>query len=153
MTPKTALQKQVAHLSATIQPITNAQKKWAYNNCVAHIGYRTKKGTITCSDCGHVWSSKSILADSICGCLCPHCGAELKIEETRKRRYNETEYFSVITTYKGFQVIRVCQMRYLSRKGEPMQFYCHEVVQRWISAEGKVRHKPKMQCKNYAEKC
>lgn len=71
MTPKTALQKQVANLSATLQPITNAQKKWAYNNCVAHIGYRTKKGTITCSDCGNVWSSKSILADSLCGCRCP----------------------------------------------------------------------------------
>ena len=138
MTPKTALQKKVAHLSANFQPITNAQKEWAFNNCVAHIAYRAKSGTITCSDCGHVWNSKSKLAESLCGCTCPHCGAELKIEDTRKRHFNETEYFSVITTCKGFQVIRVCQVRYISRKGEPMQFYCHEVVQRWISVEGKV---------------
>lgn len=138
MKPKTALQKHVARLSATLRPISDIQKEWAYNNCVEHIAYRTKKGTIACSDCGHVWNSRSILADSLCGCRCPHCGAELKVEDTRRRHYNETMYFSVITTCKGFQVIRVCQVRFVSRKGEPMQFYCHEVVQRWISAEGKV---------------
>ena len=51
---------------------------------------------------------------------------------------NQTRYFSVITTCKGFQVIRVSQVKYVSRKGQPMQFYCHEVVQRWISSNGKV---------------
>ena len=30
---------------------------WAYRHCVEHIGYRTKKGNITCSDCGHEWHS------------------------------------------------------------------------------------------------
>ena len=30
------------------------------------------------------------------------------------------------------------QVRCESRKGEPMRFYCHEVVQRWISPDGKV---------------
>ena len=44
----------------------------------------------------------------------------------------------MITTCKGYQVIRVAQVRCESRKGEPMRFYCHEVVQRWISPDGKV---------------
>lgn len=44
----------------------------------------------------------------------------------------------MITTCKGYQVIRVAQVRCESRKGEPMHFYCHEVVQRWISPDGKV---------------
>lgn len=138
MIPKTALQKQVAKLSATLRPISDAQIEWAYGHCIEHIAYRTKNGAMTCSDCGHVWHSKSTLADSLCGCRCPNCGAELKVQETRKRTQNQTSYFSVITTHKGFQVIRVAQVRYVSRKGEPMQFYCHEVVQRWISSEGKV---------------
>ena len=60
------------------------------------------------------------------------------MQDTRKRIYKETQYFSVITTCKGYQVIRVAQVRCESRKGEPMQFYCHEVVQRWISPDGKV---------------
>ena len=138
MTPKTKIQKEVARLSATLRPISDAQLEWAYKHCFEHIAYRTKNGTMTCSDCGHVWHSKSALADTLCGCRCPICGAELKVEETRKRTLNQIRYFSVITTFKGFQVIRVSQVRYVSRKGEPMQFYCHEVVQRWISPNGKV---------------
>ena len=138
MKPKTKLQKEVARLSATLSPISDAQLEWAYKHCFEHIAYRTKNGTMTCSDCGHVWHSKSTLADTLCGCRCPICGAELKVQETRRRTLNQTRYFSVITTCKGFQVIRVSQVKYVSRKGEPMQFYCHEVVQRWISSNGKV---------------
>lgn len=138
MKPKTKIQKEVAKLSATLSPISDAQFEWAYKHCIEHIAYRTKNGTMTCSDCGHVWHSKSTLADNLCGCRCPICGAELKVQETRKRTLNQTRYFSVITTCKGFQVIRVAQVRYESRKGEPMKFYCTEVVQRWIAQDGKV---------------
>ena len=136
MKPKTKIQKEVARLSATLNPITATQIDWAYTHCVEHIGYRTKKGIITCSDCGHEWKSKSALADTLCGCSCPHCGAELKVKDTRKRTHKETAYFSVITTCKGYQVIRVSQIRCESKKGEPMKFYCSEVVQRWISPKG-----------------
>lgn len=138
MKPKTKIQKEVARLSATLKPISDAQLVWAYKHCFEHIAYRTKNGTMTCSDCGHVWHGKSTLSDTLCGCRCPICGAELKVQETRRRTLNQTRYFSVITTCKGFQVIRVSQVKYVSRKGQPMQFYCHEVVQRWISSNGKV---------------
>lgn len=139
MKPKTAIQKKVAQLSATLHPLTTKQTQWAYANCIEHIAYRTKSGTMTCSDCGHVWKSDNgTLCDTLAGCKCPHCGAELKVQDTRKRTFKRTQYFSVTTTYKGFQVIRVSQLRFESKKGEPMKFYCHEVVQRWISPEGKV---------------
>lgn len=138
MKPKTALQKKVAGLSATLRPITPTQEGWAYRHCVEHFAYCTKKGTMTCSDCGHVWKSESTLCDTFAGCRCPHCGAELKVKDTRRRTNKETAYFTVITTCKGFQVIRVWQVRSESRKGESMKLYCMEVVQRWISPEGKV---------------
>lgn len=139
MKPKTALQKKVAKLSATLRPITATQRQWAYCHCVEHFAYRTKSGTMTCSDCGHQWKSgNGSLCDTLAGCKCPLCGAELKVNDTRKRTYKETRYFSVITTCGGFQVIRVAQIRHVSRKGEPMKFYCNEVVQRWISPDGKV---------------
>ena len=66
MTPKTKIQKEVARLSATLSPISDAQFEWAYKHCIEHIAYRTKNGTMTCSDCGHVWHSKSTLADNLC---------------------------------------------------------------------------------------
>ncbi len=136
MKPKTKIQKEVARLSATLRPISATQEQWAMRHCVEHIGYRTKKGNITCSDCGHKWHSKSELCDSIAGCTCPKCGAELKVQDTRKRIYKETQYFSVITTFKGYQVIRVAQVSCEGRKGEPMRYQCNEVVQRWIAPNG-----------------
>ena len=136
MKPKTRIQKEVARLSANLHPISATQIDWAYRHCVEHIGYRTKKGNITCSDCGHEWHSNNGLCDSLDGCTCPQCRAELKVWDTRKRTHKETQYFSVVTTCKGYQLIRVAQVRCESRKGEPMKFYCHEVVQRWISPKG-----------------
>lgn len=138
MKPKSKIQKEVARLSANLRPISAAQIEWAYRHCVEHIGYRTKKGNITCSDCGHEWHSKSELCDTLEGCTCPKCHAELKVQDTRKRTHKEMQYFSVITTCKGYQIIRVAQVRCESKKGEQMKFYCHEVVQRWISPDGKV---------------
>ena len=102
MKPKTALQKQVAKASATLRPLSYSQKEWAYNHCFEHIAYRTKSGTITCSDCGHVWKSgKGTLCDTIAGCKCPNCGKELQVKDTLKRKYGQTSYFSVITTHNG----------------------------------------------------
>lgn len=139
MKPKTALQKQVAKLSATLRPITATQEKWAYSHCVGHFAYRTKSGAMTCSDCGHVWkSTDSSLCDTVLGCKCPHCGTELKVNNTLKRKDEQMQYFSIITTHKGFQVIRVAQIKAVSHKGEPRKVYCTEVVQRWISPKGKV---------------
>lgn len=139
MIPKTAMQKEVARLSATLRPITPAQREWAFINCIDHIAYRNKSGMMTCADCGHVWQSdNSPLGDTLEGCTCPHCGAKLKVEQSRRRTYKQSSYFNVISVCKGYEVIRVAQVRAESRKGEPMRYYCHEVVQRWISAEGKV---------------
>ncbi len=121
MKPKTKIQKEVARLSANLRPISATQIDWAYRHCVEHIGYRTKKGNITCSDCGHEWHSDSGLCDTLEGCTCPKCHAELKVQDTRRRIYKETQNFSVITTCKGYQVIRVAQVRCESRKGEPMR--------------------------------
>ena len=60
MKPKTKIQKKVARLSANLRPISATQIDWAYRHCIEHIGYRTKKGNITCSDCGHEWYSNSV---------------------------------------------------------------------------------------------
>ena len=139
MKPKTMIQKEVARLSATLRPISTKQTEWAYTNCVEHIAYRAKSGMLTCPDCGHSWKSgDGTLCDTLEGCICPHCGAELKVQDTRRRTQKGVRYFCILTTCRGYQVIRVAQAHYSSKKGEPMKFYCTEVVQRWISPDGKV---------------
>ena len=94
---------------------------------------------LTCPDCGHSWKSgDGTLCDTLEGCICPHCGAELKVQDSRRRTQKGVRYFCILTTCRGYQVIRVAQAHYSSKKGEPMKFYCTEVVQRWISPDGKV---------------
>lgn len=39
MKPKTKIQKEVARLSATLRPITEAQERWAYRRRIEHIAY------------------------------------------------------------------------------------------------------------------
>lgn len=133
------IQKEVARLSATLRPISPKQTEWAYTNCVEHIAYLAKSGMLTCPDCGHSWKcGDGTLCDTLEGCICPHCGAELKVQDTRRRTQKGVRYFCILTTCRGYQVIRVAQAHYSSKKGEPMKFYCTEVVQRWISPDGKV---------------
>lgn len=139
MKPKTMIQKEVARLSATLRPISPKQTEWAYTNCVEHIAYRAKSGMLTCPDCGHSWKSGGgTLCDTHEGCICPHCGAELKVQDTRRRTQKGVRYFCILTTCRRYQVIRVAQAHYSSKKGEPMKFYCTEEVQRWISPDCKV---------------
>jgi hypothetical protein len=65
MKPKTKIQKEGGKTFRQPSPhISATQIDWAYRHCVEHIGYRTKKGNITCSDCGHEWHSDSGLCDT-----------------------------------------------------------------------------------------
>ena len=65
MKPKTKIQKEVARLFRQPSPHISDTNRLAYRHCVEHIGYRTKKGNITCSDWGHEWHSDSGLCDTL----------------------------------------------------------------------------------------
>ena len=106
MKPRTKIQKEVAALSKRLPKISEAQKTYAFLHSFEHVGRRSAKGIITCTECGHQWQGNGALADTLCGCTCPHCGMELKVHTTRKRVFKENEYFSMITTCKGYQVLR-----------------------------------------------
>lgn len=98
MKPRTKIQKEVAALSKRLPKISEVQKKYALLHSFEHVGRRSAKGIITCTECGHQWQGNGKLADTLCGCTCPHCGMELKVHTTRKRVFKEIEYFSMITT-------------------------------------------------------
>lgn len=137
MKPRTKLQKEVVTLSKRLPKITETQKKYAFLHCFDHIGRRTKKGIITCTECGHQWQGDGALIDTVCGCTCPQCGKELKIHTTRKRVFKENEYFSIITTCKDFQIIRFFFAKARYTVGQPADYSIMEVAQRWIAPNGK----------------
>ncbi|MDN0081050.1 PcfJ-like protein, partial [Bacteroides gallinaceum] len=55
MKPRTRIQKEVVRLSSGLPELTDKQKAYAFEHCFKHHAYRTKGGTITCSECGHRW--------------------------------------------------------------------------------------------------
>ena len=81
MKPRTKFQQSVVAASKHLPPLTPAQIEWGYKNCIEHIGRRTPKGLITCTECGHTWQSENgELTDNLLGCECPHCHTPLKVE-------------------------------------------------------------------------
>ena len=137
MKPKTSIQKEIIRLSANLPELTDAQRTYAFRHCFKHYGRRTAKGIITCTECGHAWESGHSLADTLCGCSCPNCGTALEIVDTRKRVFTDNEYFSILATCKGYQVIRFFFVRSRQKVGQKAEYSICEVVQRWIAPDGK----------------
>lgn len=133
MKPKTKLQKKIVEYSHKLPKISDFQKKWAYKNCFKHIGRRTKDGVTACLECGKSWYNKTDDKYSVC----PHCSTKLQTEDTRKRVFKQTEYICIITTYKGFQVLRFYYVDAYYKVGKPAYYFISEVVQRWIAPNGK----------------
>lgn len=137
MKPRTRIQKEIADLSKRLPQLTATQTAYAFRHCFKHYGRRTAKGIIYCTECGHSWKEEHRLADTICGCKCPHCGMELEVLNTRKRVFRNTEYFSIITACKGYQVLRFFSVKACFRMRRPADYSITEVVQKWITPNGR----------------
>lgn len=137
MKPKNKFQLQVVRASRKLPKITQAQIDWAYRNCIEHIGRRTEKGVITCTECGHVWQGAGYLVETMTDCHCPNCNTRLKVETTRKRVFYDYEYLCIITACEGFQVLRFLYVECRAKAGEKPYYSHTEAVQRWIASGGR----------------
>lgn len=138
MKPKTRIQQEVTRLSKRLPRLTEEQKAYAFCHCFKHYAIKRANGTNICTECGHSWKSGHDLADTICGCTCPHCGMELEVLRTRKSTFSDMEYFSIVTTCKHYQVMRFFSVKSRYKAGQPAEYSICEVVQRWIAPDGKV---------------
>lgn len=137
MKPKNKFQQQVVEASKTLPAITKEQVQWGYDNAIEYLGYRSKKGIMTCSKCGHSWQGEGELITTILGCDCPNCKSKLTVKATTKRTFNNCYYMTVIDTHKGYQVLRSIMLGYTSKIGELPKYSASEVMQRWIASDGK----------------
>ena len=131
MKPRTPIQQEVARLSERLPKLTATQRAYAFRHCFKHYAIKRADGTNICTECGHSWKSEHDLADTVCGCTCPDCGMELEALRTRKRVFNENEYFCIITTCKQYQVIRFFFVKSRYKAGQAAEYSIYEVVQRW----------------------
>lgn len=136
----------IAKLSSELPDLTPRQQEYGFEHCFKHYAHRTKGGRITCTECGHRWKSEHRLIEGVCGCTCPHCGKVLEILDSRKRVFNDTAYYAVITTRKGYQVFRYFMVKVFRKVGSPARYNMIEVVQKWLTPDGKSVTLARLRC-------
>lgn len=137
MKPQNKFQAQVVEASKSLPKLTNEVAQWGYENGIDHFGHRTEKGIITCTKCGHSWQGAGYLVETLTDCNCPNCKTKLKVETTKKRKFDCRYYMTVITSHKGYQVLRTVMLFCSVKVGEAPKYDYSEVMQRWIAPNGK----------------
>lgn len=132
MKPRTKLQRQVMDYSQHLNNIDKEILEWAKSDCLEHKGYATKSRVI-CMDCGQRFSPELVNRKRA---VCPHCGAKLKIEGTRKRNDKQSMYIAKAEICGEFQVIRNFELyAYYKEEKEP-RYFIWEIMQHWIKEDG-----------------
>ncbi len=137
MKAKNKFQQQIVEASKTLPAITKTQVQWGYDNATEHIGRRTNKGNITCTKCAHSWQGTGYLVDTLTDCICPDCKSKLTVKTTKKRAFNGSYYMTIITTHKGYQVLRTVMIKCLVKVGKRAEYSHSEVMQRWLAPNGR----------------
>lgn len=131
MKPQNKFQQAVVEAGKKLPPITKEQIQWGYQNCIEHIGQRTTKGKITCTECNYIFTGEEGEYQ------CPNCKAKLKVLTTNKRIFKGCEYLCFITTCQGYQVIRYLMIKCTAKVGAYPEYTHAEVMQRWIAPDGR----------------
>lgn len=133
MKPRTKLQFRVVGLSSQLPDIKSMMTEWANNDCLNHIGYATKS-RVVCMECGERFSTELVNRKRA---VCPHCGASLKIEWSRKRTNQQFIRIGKADICEEFQVIRCFELYAYYREGREPHYFIREVLQHWIKDDGK----------------
>ena len=137
MQPKTILQKKVAELSLSLPKITEEQTNYAFMKYFKKYVVLSRK-SLYCLECGHVWHpTDSILFSTLLGETCPCCNTKLTLYKRYEGSLLDSYYYSIITSHKGMQVVRMFNVHQYMRKKQKASYSIHEVMQHWIDEKGK----------------
>lgn len=133
MKPRNKREKLVAELSSRLPAITEAQVRWGKKHCFPHNAYRCKD-EMWCSECGRRWIDVTGQKDGYI--QCPYCGERIAIKSSRKKRFCQYEYMTILTVVNEFQVLRHVEIsKYRNIKTEEMFYHAEEVCQQWITED------------------
>lgn len=146
MRPRNEYERHIVELSQQLPPISIKQKLWAFEHCFEQDGFFAK-GFVWCLHCGCEFQHPSSeLGISVAGdsAVCPRCGKTLKLHNSRKANYEERWYYTIITTFKGYQVCRhfiatksISKVSKYPRCSQEPHYTINEVVQNWIDENGR----------------
>lgn len=133
MKPKTRLQNLVVELSKKLPKITEEEKKWAFDECLYHLGFATKN-KVLCMDCGETFSPELVVRKKA---VCPHCNTKLDVVQTRRTTNKQTIYFAKAVIYEEFQVIENYEMIVYYKAKSKAKICCWRILEHWILPNGK----------------
>lgn len=138
MKPRSKREKMFVEMAGKL-PLVN--KKRILKGVFSNDGFYKKKGEVWCHCCGHIEQvSKPELSVSI-GCethTCSACGTILQLHHDRNfSESSELESRAVLTTFRGFNVLRMFHCHRVNRAGSPTEYSVHEVYQIWIDDQGR----------------
>ena len=70
-------------------------------------------------------------------CTCPHCKAELQVSLTYKRKIQQKQYFTILTTSGKYQILRMSLLVSEMEKGCKAKYYVLEIGHYWWNAQGR----------------
>lgn len=143
MKPRSRKQQMFVDMASQLPPLTEAQRTYPKEHIFEKIAYYWKKDSLVwCQCCGHMYhQDHNCLAVSI-GVddeVCPHCGAHLKPQhwtETNRSEKNQRAQYTIITTFKGYQVFRTFEAERHNYKGHETRYTIFEVYQNWLDDKG-----------------
>lgn len=134
MKPRTKLQFRVLEASKRfLFDRENTMLAWAKVSCLDHKGFATKT-RVVCMDCGERFSPELVKRKRA---VCPHCHTKLRITTTRKTTDKQSLYLAYAEIYEEFQLIRFFELNADYKAGTPAYYFIHEIMQQWISPNGK----------------
>jgi hypothetical protein len=136
MKPKSKIHKRLAELSAGLPDMTDEQHRWAQEAIFKSLFVRNKS-TVYCLECGHSWKDSSQMVSAIAGVTCPSCSRELSQISHYERSARHADYWVIVTSAGGFQVVRMFITYKHMKKHQPAQHHSSEVMQHWIDEKGK----------------
>ena len=133
MKPRTKLHHRIVDLASYLPTITKEAKQWAYQTTLEHRGYQTKN-RVLCLDCGETFSPTLVSRKKA---VCPHCETKIQVKESRCTTDKQINYFAIADVLQEFQIIRNYELIAYYKKGVPVKYHLHEILQYWIDPNGK----------------
>ena len=139
----TRRQAEVMALRVKLPELTEAQRQWMMSKPWQENphGYYWRRGKVWCMECGGVsYHGYFTMADTVVGYKCPHCGRMINItpyNTTWRGHVEEVKDCTVITSVKGYTVLRTFQVRRVNILNYPTSTSVHEVYQNWVGDDGK----------------
>ncbi len=143
MKPRSKVEHAMLALAAKLPPITDRQRQYAFDHCFApRAVVMPRKREVRCMCCGQTAVYDKMYIDSFLRNEqydCPYCGRTVYAEKNSPTTaWRERKLFTVITTFRGHQVARTCEVgRYNYTNDSFARYDLDEIFQIWVTDSGR----------------